>query len=314
MSSDKYKDLRVSSIKENVASIGDNNGGGGVIVENSITIQDDYMSNDTTTYSGDIEIKNIKGPLVIFFGPSEIGKTVSLITLSRYINSHYDVNPNEDFRSDIGYTKVKENFKKMLTDRDAPDTTGAVNFILLDVTNRSKGGIFCQFLEAPGEHYFNKNSPDDKVYEPYLNQIFESNYRKIYVFFFAFDMFKDDKTNIKYVEKIVDLLQTRVKSKKDRVIILCNKVDLYPHYFRDGKPMISAIKNALYTNEANKALVNYLRNSNHRRIEFVAFSAGKFNSLDLNGKFRKVFTTSHDNYSKSFWNVVFKSIRGGFWW
>ncbi len=136
-----------------------------------------------------VNIDIIKKPLVIFFGPPDCGKTVALLRLSKYLGKGV-VDPEISFRNDNDFKTTLESFNKIRSnDTLTPESTGHVNFLLLRVTLNSNP--YCYILEAPGEHYFNNDSPDFGKYELYLNQIFSSDYRKVFVIFFEEKMFHD---------------------------------------------------------------------------------------------------------------------------
>lgn len=100
-----------------------------------------------------IRVSEVSGPLVVLFGPREIGKTVSLIRLCNYLQK-YEIRPNGGFRTDTdSYQRTIDQFQALRQDSNfAPEATGNIDFLLLDVVEN--GNAFCQILEAPGEHFF----------------------------------------------------------------------------------------------------------------------------------------------------------------
>src|SRR5438270_4570000 len=74
-----------------------------------------------------IDTNRITGPLVVFFGPREIGKTVTLLRLCTYIRSSYQISPDQNFRTDAGYPVTTTAFEAMLGSMQlAPDATGDI--------------------------------------------------------------------------------------------------------------------------------------------------------------------------------------------
>src|ERR1044072_7234773 len=70
----------------------------------------------STEISTLININNISGPLVVFFGPRDIGKTVALLRLCTYLNK-YDITVDEGFRSDVNaYKSTVDAFNKLRSD------------------------------------------------------------------------------------------------------------------------------------------------------------------------------------------------------
>ena len=161
----------------------------------------------------EIQTNSITGPLVIFYGPREIGKTVALWRLVSYVSGHFNVTPNHIFRKDPNYNETVSRFKSALSDASkiAPDATGNINFLLLDIVNNHSMNSVCQILEAPGEHFFDAEKPEAS-YPKYLEDIFSASYKKVYVFFFAIGMFKEDEIMRKYCNKIVDLITKDLKT------------------------------------------------------------------------------------------------------
>jgi hypothetical protein len=83
-----------------------------------------------------IDILRITGPLVVFFGPREIGKTVTLLRLCTHIRSSYQISPDPNFRTDDAYAATIAAFEAMLQSMQfAPGATGDVDFLLLNVTH-----------------------------------------------------------------------------------------------------------------------------------------------------------------------------------
>jgi hypothetical protein len=255
-----------------------------------------------------IRINDISGPLVVLFGPRDIGKTVTLIRLCNYI-SRYEIKPNINFRTDRAeYKRTVDTFEAIRKDvHFAPGATGTINFLLLDVTYQ--GNNFCQILEAPGEHFFEAQNPN-KDYPAYFHQILNSKYRKVFLFFFELNMFDSDQDRQNYANKLALLTREKIDSRRDRVIIVCNKCDLQP-YIRNGKPIDAEFKNALYKREAFSGLKDILSKSGFGRVPFLPFSAGAFTD---DGRGRLAFAPSPEHYPQRLWNEIHECIVGTPWW
>jgi hypothetical protein len=61
-----------------------------------------------------IDTLRITGPLIVFFGPRAIGKTVTLLRLCTYIRSRYHISPDQNFRTDDEYPATIAAFEAML--------------------------------------------------------------------------------------------------------------------------------------------------------------------------------------------------------
>lgn len=255
-----------------------------------------------------IDILRITGPLVVFFGPREIGKTVTLLRLCSHIRSRYQISPDPNFRTDDAYAATTVAFETMLQSMQfAPGATGDVDFLLLNVTH--DGSKFCQFLESPGEHFFDRKKPN-APYPNYMNKIFAGDYKKLFVFFFEIDMFRSDEDLRNYSDKIARLVSDKISSKRDRVLILCNKSDLH-RYFRGGMPIKSEYRKAIYEHPSFRGLREALKNSGFRYVPFVVFSSGAFND---DGTGQLAFAPSPEHYPKNLWGQIYESIQGRPWW
>lgn len=255
----------------------------------------------------EIQTNSITGPLVVFYGPREIGKTVALWRLVSYVSGHFNVTPNKIFRKDPNYSDTVTRFKTALSDasRIAPDATGNINFLLLDVVNNHSMNSVCQVLEAPGEHFFDSEKPE-ATYPKYLEDIFAAPYKKVYVFFFAIGMFKDDETMRKYSEKIVDFINTRMITQRDRIIIVCNKCDQQP-WIKDGMPIWAEYQKNLLESPPLSRLKKTITDARFPQgVSFVPFMSGRFQ--DIEGSEKRLVTPSPDYYPATFWEEIYKSI------
>lgn len=267
-------------------------------------------STDVNLETTFININNITGPLVVFFGPRNIGKTVALLRLCNYLDK-YDITVDEGFRSDTAvYKTTIDAFNKLRNDTSfAPDATGTVNFLLLNVSHN--GDKVCQILEAPGEHFFDKDNPEE-MYPPYLNKIFAESYRKVYVFFFALNMFNLDGDRRKYATRISQFINGRVDPHRDKIILVCTKCNESMRYMRNGRPVKENYKNDLYSKPGFETIKDTVRNSGFKLAPFVPFSSGDFNSDGVSG--RKIFTLSPDFYPRDLWKHIHSSLTGESSW
>lgn len=258
----------------------------------------------------DIIVDGIKPPLLIFFGPRNVGKTVTLLRFCHYIRKQQDckIRPNPDFWDNTRYAKSTERFEEMLmTQRYAPDATGEVDFLLLDVMR--KGRRFCQILEAPGEHFFDTSNPQRHNYPSYLKQIFMADYKKIFFFFFSPSMM-DAKNRTFYANQIVNLLETHT-GKQDKIAFLYNKVDK-TDFFSGGGLQVNEVKREFVSDEANTDLLSFLKRSRQFRFNtLIPFSAGSFE--EHTNEIRQTWLPSDDRYPKNMWKQLLK-LKEGSWW
>lgn len=253
-----------------------------------------------------ITIANLKGPLVILYGPADVGKTVTLLRLSKFVAPGYAVVVDPNFRSDSGYKTTVDEFEaQRRKEVFAPASTQAIKFLLVDVSLR--GAPYCQILEAPGEHFFPK-ALDVEVSHPfYLQTIFQSSIRKIYAIFFELSLMNNNQRFEAYVSSIMDVLSQHADARKDRILIIFNKCDQKPELNHNGRPSEKAFRSHLFSNPAFAPLAEFLKANRFERIHFVPFSSGRFGK-DRDG--RQTFAMSADHYPQALWRAIDDCVSG----
>lgn len=261
-----------------------------------------------------VTIANTDTPLVVLFGPPACGKTMTLVRLTRYLQSKgYAVQPITSFRPayDKNYRDMCDNFDSMINSDDAAQSTAKINFMLVEVRN-NQGRSLCQILEGPGEYYFNPATPNAN-FPNYVNAIISSANRKIWAI-----MVEPDSTNTRmstearkdYVTKI-HKLKTRL-SLRDKIMFIFNKIDETPYVISPGN-----IRYGLALQQTSFLYPNIFvpfRNVNPitkwwkpNNFDFVAFQTGDF-SVAADGT--KTFQMGHDVYPMKLWKFIQKRIRG----
>ena len=181
--------------------------------------------------------------------------------------------------------------------------------MLLGVTNEYGQEVF-QMLEAPGEDFFKEHN-DDGSYMLYLQQIFQSDRRKIYIIFLDLEWVgSDSSTRAAYTDKIRMFLAGL--GKNDSVIWLCNKADIKEseNFFnpnnRPKKELFIKAANELYPNLIENTLKGGLF-SNNRKFDFEVFSSGRFPK----GSQSRHFVPGWDYYPQTILDTIKKNISGG---
>lgn len=248
-------------------------------------------------------------PLVVFFGPPSCGKTMTMVRLTRYLNSlGYNVAPVRTFRPsfDANYKRLCDNFNQIINQDDAHAATNRMNFMLVEVVK--DGRRLCQFLEAPGEGYFDPAHPQH-AFPAYVNSIINSNNRKIYCAFVEPD-WKDQSDRSNYAQRI-GMLKSQM-STKDRTIFVFNKIDQTNYVISRGK---------VHTREAQKGidqlypgifapfrehrpLISFIKPWNCR---FIPFQTGTY-TQDAAGNY--TYQQGPDEYPRNLWNAIMNSIKG----
>jgi GTPase SAR1 family protein len=254
--------------------------------------------------TGDLN-KNV----VLFIGPRSVGKTVALIRLAHYLgnNRSIKIEPNSTFRKDEGYKKSVESFLNDLHNPDFhPDRTGKIDFLVLDVIKDAD--IYCQFLEAPGEAYFDPDNIHNQSFPPYLDTILSENTNKIFVFFFEENMLSDSDP-IAYSKRIASLVGY-MNRKKDDIIIVFNKSDKKRALFKDNKPNTKAFKELIYKNQKYNTFISTISQAGVP-VKFVVFSSGTFKKLPNSDKQRWVH--SSESNPETLWRTIDACFKSWSW-
>lgn len=254
-----------------------------------------------------VEIGDSKAPIVLLFGPKDCGKSMALIRLARFLKKHeYAITLDRNFRTGDEYSQKCDSFNKYLNTEKAVPSTDLTDFMLAKVYD-NKGNSICQILEAPGEHYFDPGDISINNFPTYMNRIFNISNRKIWIFITEPNWKTSPENKRAYVERIQKCKQ--YIEKKDRVIILYNKIDSLSDIKCNN---IRAIINN-FNNEYN-GLIDIFKNTNMitsiwRKYDtkFVTFSAGSFNKLIDGGA---QYSESKDKYPQNLWMAIMKCIKG----
>lgn len=272
-------------------------------------------SQDTTTASDDDDVNDIvvsdkSSPIIMLFGPRSSGKSMTLVRLARYLRSKgYTIKTDFTFRSDPDYRKKCDEFEKNLDTRDALPGNAYTDFLLLKVSKQ--GRTICQFLEAPGEHYFDPEKIGAENFPPYMTEIIRTlKNRKIWVFIAEAKWYVNPKTRAAYVGRIRKCKDVLVKP-KDRFIILYNKIDQRDELFRNGRIIPKAAERTM--REEYDGLADAFKNNNPTTslwrdcdYSFVPFCTGYYS---MSGNKLK-YTPSEDHYPAKLWKRLLKCIKG----
>jgi len=251
----------------------------------------------------------ILGPVVIFYGPRQVGKTVTLIRISKFVkkNAGINIRVNPGFRTDNAYPTTINTFNELLDKENkySPQRTGNIDFLLLDYYENGK--LYCQLLEAPGEHFFDENDQREpnKPYVAYFENIRLRDYKKVYVLFFEDNMFGNPDLRERYASKAATLINS-LNPKRDRVLVLYNKVDEIPAITVRGKANVETLKNHIFSNPEYNEFKVAIKKSSLKHIYFVPFSSGSFPEIQGSDKVRWVLGL--DDYPKIFWSSIRSSL------
>lgn len=247
-------------------------------------------------------------PLIVLFGPPACGKTMTLVRLTRHLQSEgYTIAPVRTFRptSDKNYAEICDNFDYMINSSKAAQANDRISFMLIEVIKN--GRRLCQILEAPGEFYFNPKKPND-AFPNYVNTIIASSNRKIWTIMTE-PKWLDYTDRMNYVTKITRLKQQM--RARDSVVFMFNKIDETNFVRTVGDVNVSeAIKEVknLYPN----IFVPFMNQNPVTRIlkeyncDFVPFQTGTYTKA-LNGV---TYQEGPREYCNRLWKVLMSKIKG----
>ncbi|MGH1339464.1 MAG: hypothetical protein ACRBFS_25325 [Aureispira sp.] len=257
-------------------------------------------------------IGTVTKPVVVFFGPRDVGKTVVLIRLSIYLqNQGVRVEPVEDFRLDERYPSVINSYVNALRNAHfSPRRTPNNDCMLLDIHHAGKH--ICHFLEASGEDFFFHKEPKNE-YPNYLNQLFNSKQRKVLVFLFSDNMFPRQQGSANatgdYAKKISSLLnQGAIDPKRDSLIILYNKVD-ESKFMQQGTLNRKDLQDNFFSRYPILKSFFYDKGNKYKNTTFVPFSSGIFSKIE--GVDYKAWAHSKDKYPKELWMAIWDFVHLG---
>lgn len=256
-----------------------------------------------------VTVSDAQTPIVVFFGAQSSGKTMALLRMIRWAESHnMRVEAERIFRPahDTHYQKMCDKLSMTAYSNVAPSGTDTISFMLVKILD-DHGRPLCQIVEAPGEHYFKPSDPM-RDFPTYIQQIVNFPNRKVWVFFCEKDWGQDqnDRTNYANAIKRMQLNINRL-GKRARVVFLFNKADKFPQYYNNvgypiGERFFSDIQGqypGIFDNYRNEGLMKVL----HGPYAFKAlcFSVGSFTQVDDN---TKTWIQGDDWYCQQLWDAI----------
>ena len=260
-----------------------------------------------------VSIADQQTPIVILFGPSQCGKTMTLVRLTRYLSSKYSFVPDKAFKdsSDDEYKALCDNFDNAVDRDEAADGTNYIDFMLLRV-NQKRHGTICQFLESPGEYLFDPDNKD-AGFPGYFQTILDAPNRRIWVFFLEPTLSNEEKKA--YVKKIT---QNITFGNQDRFIFLVNKIDM--PITKELMTTTDSVDEAglrRYVDEAFKDLTSCEKFSIEKLFStkelyrIIGFQTGTYTwGKTADGNSFKTFHAGHDSHPKRLWQAIEDAVNG----
>ncbi|WP_315599587.1 hypothetical protein [Porphyromonas endodontalis] len=256
-----------------------------------------------------VTIADTEAPLLMLFGPPSCGKTMTLIRLTRYLQKKgYTVAPIPSFRPsyDKNYRELCENFNAMINSSDAAKATSNVSFMLVEVLK--EGRRICQILEAPGEYYFNPETPMAD-FPAYFNKIINMTSRKIWLFFLE-PIWREEQDRRNYVKRI-EMVKNRSRA-HDKAIFVLNKIDKTNYVIAPGRvhrqqalQQVSFLYPNLFIPFRNtNPITSFFHQYN---FDFVTMHTGDYVAA-VDGTL--TFQEGPEEYVAEFWKIIQRHIRG----
>lgn len=232
----KFEGLDNNPIVENPNDVSTDNH----VVDNVTEQQPEQPRTPTDPATIHVNVSDDRAPIVLLFGASSSGKTMALVRLAKYLKGKgYSLKVDENFVTSRDVWEYAENckgFNKMLGTTTALGGTDRNDFLFIKVIGEH-GKLICQILEGAGEDYFPKNDENrvEAAFPPYMNGVFGTSNKKIWIFMTEPDWKVDLQDKVNYVERIQWCMKQHFKE-RDRAIILYNKIDKKPELLiKSGK-------------------------------------------------------------------------------
>lgn len=282
-------------------------------VKDDTTIYEDniFLSEDDlvpSNFSYEVSITDTMTPIAILVGAPAVGKTMTLIRLSRYLQEQaIQVRPIESFRSasDRTYKELCVKFLLQISSTETASGTSLSDFLLTEVTN-SLGQRVLQIFDAPGEIFSMTDS--DSQYPPYFNKLITAPNKRIWIVVIELN-WRNIEDRLRFVEQITRLRCHMHPS--DRVVILVNKIDqtmlVYDRDTVDHDRLIFEIRNCypgLLSRFANQNPVSKLFRKYN--CDILAFQTGTYFSSP-NGEL--IYTPSASPYPCRLWNILRRNTK-----
>lgn len=166
---------------------------------------------------------NKEVPVVFMYGPPAVGKTMTLVRLTRYlVEQGYMVLPNRTFRpsSDKLYQDICHQFQELVNNGGVAGGTDRTGILLIDIIK--KGNVILQILDTPGV-IINTNKDEPINYPIYFNDYINSSNPKIWMIFLE-PYWADSHRRMVYTKQVCKL-KSRCWRESDSVLVIYNKID-----------------------------------------------------------------------------------------
>ena len=260
-------------------------------------------------------IVNQTVPVVVFVGPPSSGKSMILVRLAKYLrNQGYTIQTDSTFLNTQKYQRDCEEFKDKLNTNIA--LRGTVEFLLIKVFK--EGREVAKLLEAPGEDFYTtdpikiKDGKNNRI-DPYLSTIMTSRNPKSYVVLLDLDSdvcFRNDSHHRdSYSQRFLEYFYPNIDVRRDRIILLYNKIDVTPFGTINGctdpngaKADAKIFYQQLFATMRVRSFGGFVTTDN---FVFKTFCTGMFSKeTDNNGKKYQTYNVAADIYPQELWKEI----------
>lgn len=257
-----------------------------------------------------VNFVNEEVPIVMFYGPPAVGKTMTIIRLARYLLEHgYTVVPNKVFRlSDYSrYQSLCDSFSELLNSGSVAQGTDIGGTMLIDIIKNGKTII--QFLDTTGE-MVDLNDDDKEIeYPSYFTQFINTKNPKMWLVLLE-PHFGDVAKRETYSNRIKKLRCCYSRTEDDFVFVY-NKIDLTSFFVSYGK-----VYDKAYINDIKvmyPGLLNFFQIRNPIRKIFQKYSCRilpfQTGSYHLNKYGNQLYIPGPVEYVEELWKVIRYSIK-----
>ena len=260
-------------------------------------------------------IVNQTVPVVVFVGPPSSGKSMILVRLAKYLrNQGFTIQTDSTFLNTQKYQRDCEEFKDKLNTNIA--LRGTVEFLLIKVFK--EGREVAKLLEAPGGDFYTtdpikiRDGKNNRI-EPYLSTIMTSRNPKSYVVLLDLDSdvcFRNDSRHRdSYSQRFLEYFYPNIDVRRDRIILLYNKIDVTPFGTINGctdpngaKADAKIFYQQLFATMRVRSFGGFVTTDN---FVFKTFCTGMFSKeTDNNGKKYQTYNVAADIYPQELWKEI----------
>ncbi len=250
--------------------------------------------------------------LVVFVGPAASGKSMLLVRLAQYLrNQGYTITCDTTFLNTEDYRRGCDQFQSKLNTNVALD--GTVEFLLVNVYDHY-GKLAAKLLEAPGEDFYSSDKGPKEPMKAYLATIMTNPNPKTFIVLTDLhskhSFAADNRARNEYAERFLTKFYPNIKSGRDKIILLYNKIDL-----TQWGDINSCKSPQLALNDARMYYPSWFSKMKIKKwvffevdnFVFLTFCTGMYSdTTDDFGNNIQVYNPASDTYPAELWSEITK--------